>query len=82
MQIERKLLNSKEAADYLGLSISYFRKLMMKREIPMYKPNGKLCFFDTDDLDAYIRSVRISSKGEIDREATQFQTNNINPIKN
>ena len=30
MPTKRKLLNSQEAAEYLGFSISYFRKMMMK----------------------------------------------------
>ncbi len=34
MQTKRKLLNSQEAAEYLGLSLSYFRKMMMRRVIP------------------------------------------------
>lgn len=75
MPTKRKLLNSQEAADYLGFSLSYFRKMMMKRVIPMYKPSGKLCFFDPDDLDAYLTSVRISSQSEIDSEAARYLAN-------
>lgn len=44
--MQRKLLTSKEAAQYLGISLSFLRKMMMNRIIPMYKPNGKLCYFD------------------------------------
>ena len=70
MQQERKkLLKSDEAAAYLGFSLSHLRKLMMRREIPMYKPNGKTCFFDTDDLDAYLHRIRIASQDEIEAEA-------------
>lgn len=79
MTQKRKFLNSSEAAEYLGLSISYFRKLMMKRAIPMYKPSGKLCFFDPDDLDAYLTSVRISSQSEIESEAARYLANNAKP---
>lgn len=74
--MNRKLLNSREAADYLGISLSYLRKMMMNRVIPMYKPNGKLCYFDPDDLDAYMTSVRISSQAELDAEAYKFIRNN------
>lgn len=42
--VKRKLLSTKEAAEYLGFKLSYFRKMMMRRTIPMYKPSGKLCF--------------------------------------
>lgn len=68
----RKLLNSKEAAEYIGVKMSYFRKMMMNRVIPMYKPSGKLCFFDPEDLDKYMRSVRIASQSEIDEEAAAY----------
>lgn len=68
----RKLMTSKEAAEYLGLSLSYFRKMMMRRVIPMFKPGGKVCFFDQADLDAYMQSVRISSQAEIDEAAAKY----------
>lgn len=44
METERNLLTTTEAAKYLGLKPSYLYKLMMRRAIPYYKPNGKLCF--------------------------------------
>ena len=76
METKRKLLNSREAAEYLGLSLSYLRKLMMRRVIPMYKPGGKVCFFDPDDLDAYLTSIRISSQTEIEDDAANYLANN------
>lgn len=76
MDTKRKLLNSRESAEYLGLSLSYFRKLMMRRVIPMYKPGGKVCFFDPDDLDAYLTSIRISSQMEIENEVANYMANN------
>lgn len=70
--MQRKLLTSKEAAQYLGISLSFLRKMMMNRVIPMYKPNGKLCYFDPADLDAYLTSVRISSQNEIRERANDY----------
>lgn len=75
MTTKRKLLNSQEAADYIGVKLSYFRKMMMRRVIPMYKPNGKLCFFNPDDLDAYMNRIRIASQDEIDAEAARYLSN-------
>ena len=49
MTEQRKLLSTKEAAEYCGFKLSYFRKLMMRRVIPMYKPCGKLCFFKKEE---------------------------------
>lgn len=59
------LLTTQEAADYIGLKVSYLHKLMMKRVIPFYKPNGKLCFFDRDDLDKWLTRVRVPSQAEL-----------------
>lgn len=42
----KDVLTSDEAAVYLGVSKSFLYKLTMRKEIPHYKPNGKLCFFE------------------------------------
>ena len=49
-------------------------KLMMKKEIPFYKPNGKLCFFDKDELDQWLRRIRIAPQEEVDRQAIAYVT--------
>ena len=72
MTEQRKLLSTKEAAEYCGFKLSYFRKLMMRRAIPMYKPTGKLCFFKKEDLDAFLTGIRISSQEEIAEEAGRY----------
>lgn len=54
----KDLLTTVEAAEYLGLKKSYLHKLMMKKEIP-YKPHGKLCFFDRNELDQWLRNIHI-----------------------
>ncbi|MCC8038047.1 MAG: helix-turn-helix domain-containing protein [Bacteroidales bacterium] len=70
--VKQKLMTSKEAAKYLGISLSYFRKMMMRRVIPMYKPGGKLCFFDPKDLDDYLASSRVPSQAENDETAAKY----------
>ena len=47
--VHRNLLNTAEAAAYIGVKKSYLAKLMMNKAITYYKPNGKLCFFDPED---------------------------------
>lgn len=74
MSEKKKLLSTKEAAEYCGFKLSYFRKLMMQRTIPMYKPTGKLSFFKQEDLDAFLTGVRISSQDEIEEEANRYIT--------
>ena len=72
MSEKKKLLSTKEAAEYCGFTLSYFRTLMMRRAIPMYKPPGKLGFFKQEELDAFLTGVRISSQDEIEEEANRY----------
>ena len=69
---ERTLLTTEEAASYMGIKKSYLHKLMMKKEIPFFKPNGKLCYFDRKDLDKWMRRIRIASNQEIDSQAQGY----------
>ena len=46
--------------------------MMMRRAIPYYKPGGKLCFFAKEDLDAWMKRVRVKSQEEIDSEAARY----------
>lgn len=75
METERNLLTTTEAAKYLGLKPSYLYKLMMRRAIPYYKPNGKLCFFSKADLDTWLTNIRVRSQAEIDSDAAQYLVN-------
>ena len=70
--LERTLLTTEEAASYMGIKKSYLHKLMMKKEIPFFKPNGKLCYFDRQDLDKWMRRIRVASNQEIDCQAQGY----------
>ena len=72
MENARTLMTTTEAARYLGLKPSYLYKMMMRRAIPYYKPNGKLCFIANADLDAWLKRVRVKSQDEIDSEAARY----------
>ena len=64
-----------KAAAFLGIKVSYLHKLMMRRVIPYYKPNGKLCFFDKAELAAWMKNVRIASQTELDQQAQAYIVN-------
>ncbi len=72
MEKERNLMTTTEAARYLGLKPSYLYKMMMRCAIPYYKPGGKLCFFAKEDLDAWMKRIRVQSQDEIDSEASHY----------
>jgi putative excisionase len=75
MEEKRQLIPTAEAAAFLGIKVSYLHKLMMRRVIPYYKPNGKLCFFDKAELEAWMKNVRIASQTELDRQAQAYIVN-------
>lgn len=68
----KEVLTTDEAARYLGVSKSYLYKLTMKREIPHYKPMGKICYFNRDELEQWLQRNRISTEVEISQRAQQF----------
>ena len=75
MEEKKQLIPTAEAAAFLGIKVSYLHKLMMRRVIPYYKPNGKLCFFDKAELEAWLKNVRIASQTELDQQAQAYIVN-------
>lgn len=65
MLATKEVLTSDEAARYMGISLSYLYKLTMKHEIPHYKPMGKMCYFNRQELESWLQSNRVSTETEI-----------------
>ena len=59
--LKKRMLNTREAAFYLGLSVITVRRKAGNGEIPSYRPNGKNLYFEISDLDGYILSNHRSS---------------------
>ena len=68
----KEVLTSDEAAKYMGISKSYLYKLTMKREIPHYKPMGKVVYFNRVELEEWIQRNRISTEEEISQKAQAY----------
>lgn len=49
----KEVLTASEASAYLGMSESYLYKLTSSKQIPYYKPNGKLIYFNRKELCAW-----------------------------
>lgn len=62
----------KEAAQYLGLSESYFYKVLSGRKIAYHKPNGKLVYLHKADLDQFLTRNRHKTHDEIEAEAENY----------
>ena len=68
----KEVLTSDEAAKYMGISRSYLYKLTMKREIPHYKPMGKVVYFDRAELEEWLKRNKISTEEEIRMNAINY----------
>ena len=61
----RVLLNSDEACQYLGIAKSTLYKHTSSGKIAFYRPNGKLIFFNREELDLWLTSKRIPTLSEL-----------------
>lgn len=69
---QKKVLTSDEAADYMGVSKSYLYKLTMRHEIPHYKPRGKMCYFNRQELEQWLQRNRVATVDEIEAKAQAY----------
>ena len=67
-----KVLTFEEAASYMGMSKSCLYKMTSQKIVPHYKPNGKLIFFDREELENYLLSVRVKPQIEIEEAASTY----------
>jgi len=51
----REIMNKKETADFLRISISKLEGLMRKKEIPFYRLNRRVIFHKNDILDWLVK---------------------------
>lgn len=66
------MMKTSAAADYLGYKLSYLYKLIQAREVPFYRPNGKMCFFKKEELDLWIERGRVKTNDELVGEAQAY----------
>jgi excisionase family DNA binding protein len=58
-----KLLNVGRAAAYLGVSATTLRTWSNRGLVPVYRTPGQQRRFSTEDLDAFLHSMRQPAKG-------------------
>lgn len=81
MLAAKKAITMDEAAMLTGLSRSYLYKLTSNHAIPYYKPNGKLLYFDKQELEAWMLKNRVNTIAEAEAEAEAVMQNaNINVL--
>lgn len=68
----KEVLTSDEVARYMGVSKSYLYKLTMRKQIPHYKPMGKMCYFDRLELQEWLKSNRVTTESEISQQTQAY----------
>ena len=69
---QERPLTASEASTFLNISLSTLYKWTHRKQIPHYKPSGKLLYFSLSELQEYISSKRVQTSEEISREADQY----------
>jgi excisionase family DNA binding protein len=76
----KKIFSFDEASRFLNLSKSYLYKLTSGNLIPHYKPQGKMLYFEREELEAWLRQNPVKTQMQIAREAQQYVMSN-KPLK-
>lgn len=66
----KDVLTLEEACIYCGISKSYMYKLTSAQLIPHFKPRDRLIYFKKRDLESWLLQNRVSTKKEIESQAT------------
>lgn len=72
----KEVLNFNEACTYTGMSKSAMYKLTCYKEIPHYKPTGKLVFFNRKELESWLQQNRQSTTTELADKAQDYCSRN------
>lgn len=68
----KEVLTSDEVARYMGISKSYLYKLTMRKEIPHYKPMGKMCYYNRKEIEQWLQTNRCATDAEIQERANLY----------
>ena len=68
----KNVLSIDDVALLTGLSKSYVYKLTCRKEIPYYKPNGKLIYFDRQEIENWMRRNKVNSVDEAEQVAAKY----------
>ena len=78
--LAKNIFSFDEASKFLNLSKSYLYKLTSGNLIPHYKPQGKMLYFEKEELETWLRQNPVKAQMQIAREAQQYVMSN-KPLK-
>lgn len=65
----KEVLTLDEVAIYTGLSKSHIYKLCSSNDIPFYKPQGKVNYFNRLEIENWLQQNRVATTQEIEQRA-------------
>ena len=68
----KNVLDIEAVVSLTGLAKSYVYKLTCRKEIPYYKPNGKLIYFDRQEVENWMKQNRVNSIAEAEKTASKY----------
>ena len=78
--LTKNIFSFDEASRFLNLSKSYLYKLTSGNLIPHYKPQGKMLYFEKEELEMWLRQNPVKTQMQIAKEAQQYVMSN-KPLK-
>ena len=70
----KQVLTLEEAALFMGISKSSLYKMTHKHELPFFRPNGKIIYFEKSELLNWMRQNRSMSEAETKAAATRHMS--------
>ena len=68
----KNVLTIDDAAVLTGMSKSHLYKLTCSKQIPFYRPNGKLVYFDRQELEGWLKQNRVNTTAEAEQQAIAY----------
>ena len=68
----KNVLTIDDAALLTNMSKSTIYKLTCSRQVPFYRPNGKLVYFDRQELESWLKQNRVTTQAEADQQAIAY----------
>lgn len=65
----KNMLTFDEACQYLGVSESLLYKLTSTKDVPHFKPRGKMLYFSKTELDAWLSQNPVKTLAQASQEA-------------
>ena len=72
----KNVLTIDDVAILTGLSKSHIYKLTCSKQIPFYRPNGKLVYFDRQELEGWLKQNRVNTTAEAEQQAIAYVMKN------